>query len=959
MSGETNELQKKHICVGILAHVDAGKTTLAERLLYLGGSIRKLGRVDHGDTFLDTDAQERARGITIFSKQAQLTLGDWEVTLLDTPGHVDFSAEMERALQVLDYAILVISGTDGVQGHARTLWKLLKRHEVPTFLFINKMDLAAGREGSLLEDLQAQLGDGIVDFGNLTYLDEGALDRDGSSREMPTDSIYRTQSDAVDSEFMENVAVCDEAALEYYLENGYVELSHIRRMISERKVFPCFFGSALKGQGVESFMTCVSCCMQKQEYAREFGAKVFKISRDEQGNRLTHMKVTGGALKVKDLLSGASHYKGNSEGDGTWQEKVNQIRIYSGVGYQPVNEAVAGQIIAVTGLTQTYSGQGLGAEQASEQPSLEPVLTYQVILPPECDVYQSFLKLRELEEEDPTLHIVWQEIGSEIHIQLMGEVQIEVLRTVIWERFGLDIRFGAGSIVYKERIASAVEGVGHFEPLRHYAEVHLWMEPGEPGSGLTFATKCSEDVLSRNWQRLILTHLEERVHKGVLTGSELTDTRITLIAGRAHIKHTEGGDFRQATYRAVRHGLMCASSELLEPVYSFRLELPTENLGRAMNDVQRMYGRFDTPDAIRDMAVLTGVAPVATMQGYQMEVAAYTKGLGRLSCTLQGYEPCHNAEEVIEAIGYEPEADVEHTADSVFCGHGVGFVVPWEQVYDYMHIETGLNGSTAGRLGWDGEPVNWSAAEDASAKEFGRDTEAEDAFDRSGAGTGVHAFQPRRKSDNYTEEIIGQDEINEIFRRTYGSNERTKKGWEGRKKKIPEPYMGQTVSYKPTSKTSTEEYLLVDGYNIIFAWQDLKELSEVNIDAARDRLADVLCNYQGYKKCRVILVFDAYRVKNHAETVISYHNIHIVYTKESETADNYIARTATKLEGQYRVTVATSDALVQMIIWGKGATRLSAQGLKEEIESLSRSMQELYIKDSKSIKNSIDFSGSQ
>ncbi len=900
--------RKKNISVGLLAHVDAGKTTLAERLLYISGSIRKLGRVDHGDTFWDNNAQERARGITIFSKQAQLTLGEQEITLLDTPGHVDFSAEMERALQVLDYAILVVSGTEGVQGHVYTLWKLLKRHQVPTFLFINKMDLAEGREDALLGELKEKLGEGIVDFGGMVYGSQAADEKGIPGEVLSHGAIY-------DAEFMENVAVSDEEVLEYYLEHGSVEPSQVKKLIAERKVFPCFFGSALKGQGVEEFMTCLSECMMKPEFPDAFGAKVFKISRDEQGNRLTHMKITGGSLKVKTLLSGTAHYKGNEAEESMWQEKVNQIRIYFGAGFQSVNEAYAGQVCAVTGLTKTYAGQGLGIEQADEQPSLEPVLNYQVILPPECDVYQSFLKLKELEEEDPTLHIVWQEGSSEIHIQLMGEVQTEVLRTVIWERFGLDVRFGAGSIVYKERIASCVEGVGHFEPLRHYAEVHLWMEPGEPGSGMTFATKCSEDILNRNWQRLVLTHLEERAHKGVLTGSELTDTKITLIAGRAHQKHTEGGDFRQATYRAVRHGLMYASSELLEPMYSFRLELPAENIGRAMNDIQRMYGRFDTPETHGDMAVLTGVAPVATMQGYQMEVVVYTRGLGRLFCTLQGYEPCHNAEEVIANIGYEPEADLEHTADSVFCGHGAGFVVPWDQVYDYMHIETGGSGEVQ--------------------------------------ETVTHAFQPRRRSDNVDDDFIAQEEIDEIFRRTYGSNERTKKGWEGHKRKALTPYVGQTVVGKPAPKANAEEYLLVDGYNIIFAWEDLKELADVNIDAARDRLADILCNYQGYKKCHVILVFDAYRVKNHAETVIPYHNIHIVYTKEAETADNYIARTAARMEGQYKVSVATSDAMVQMIIWGKGAVRLSAQGLREEIESLSRSMQETYVKESRSLGNTV------
>ena len=905
----------QNIVVGILAHVDAGKTTLAERLLYLGGSIRKLGRVDHGDTFLDNNAQERARGITIFSKQAQLTWGEQEITLLDTPGHVDFSAEMERGLQVLDYAVLVISGTDGVQGHVHTLWKLLKRHQVPVFLFINKMDLAVGREEELLAELREQLGEGIVDF-----------------RDMDSD------------DFLENVAVCDEAVLEHYLESGVVEQTQIRRLITERKVFPCFFGSALKGLGVEEFMTRASVYMQAAEYPDKFGAKVFKISRDEQGNRLTHMKITGGSMKVKALLTGTVHYKGNETEENIWQEKVNQIRLYSGAGFQPVSEVAAGQVCAVTGLTRTYSGQGLGIEQASEQPSLEPVLNFQVILPPESDVYQSFLKLRELEEEDPTLHIVWQEGSSEIHIQLMGEVQTEVLRTMIWERFGLDVRFGAGSIVYKEKIASCVEGVGHYEPLRHYAEVHLWMEPGEPGSGMTFETRCSEDTLSRNWQRLILTHLEERVHKGVLTGSELTDTKITLIAGRAHLKHTEGGDFRQATYRAVRHGLMYAASELLEPVYSFRLEIPPENLGRAMNDIQRMSGRFDTPDAAGDMAVLTGVAPVATMQGYQMEVTAYSRGMGRLFCTLQGYEPCHNAEEVIEAIGYEPEADLEYTADSVFCGHGAGFVVPWDQVYDYMHIETGMTeGCGEAEYGY-GVPGD------------GRGMAGYSGSMPYGTGADTRTFRAKRKTEDYDSDFIAQEEIEEIFRRTYGSNERTKKGWEGHKRKAPTPYVGQVGNYKPTPKATAEEYLLVDGYNIIFAWQELKELADVNIDAARDKLADILCNYQGYKKCHVILVFDAYRVKNHAETVIPYHNIHIVYTKEAETADNYIARTASRMEGQYKVTVATSDALVQMIIWGKGAVRMSAQGLKDEVENLSRNMKQQYIKEETSIKNTIDFS---
>lgn len=882
-------VEQTYMTVGLLAHVDAGKTTLAERLLYESGSIRKIGRVDHGDTFLDHNEQERARGITIFASQAQIMLGTQCVTLLDTPGHVDFSAEMERTLQVLDYAVLVISGTDGVQGHVHTLWKLLKQHQVPVFLFVNKMDLALEAKETILQELKEQICEEIIDF-----------------------------SDTASDTFMEQAAMCEESALEQYLNEGIIEKEKIRDMIQERRMFPCFFGSALKGIGIEAFMQNMAFYMKETHYPDAFGAKVFKISRDEQGNRLTYMKVTGGCLKVKDILTGASHYKGKESEENTWQEKVNQLRIYSGNGFTPVSEVKAGQICAATGLTKTYSGQGLGIEQASEQPSLEPVLHYQVLLSAECDVYQSFLKLRELEEEDPTLHILWQEKNSEIHIQLMGEVQIEVLRTIIAERFGMKVGFGAGKIVYKERVASVVEGVGHYEPLKHYAEVHLLIEPGEAGSGMTYALQCSEELLSRNWQRLILTHLEERVQKGVLTGSELTDTKITLIAGKAHIKHTEGGDFRQATYRAVRHGLMYAESELLEPVYSFRLEVPQENIGRAMHDIQRMSGRFDGPEVMGEMAVLVGIAPVSTMQGYQVEVTSYTRGLGKLSCTLHGYEPCHNAEEVIEEIGYDASADLEYTADSVFCGHGAGFVVPWDQVYDHMHIDTEKLFQPVPQLS------------ESSAETF-----------------------RVRSRQTASDDFIAQEEIEEIFKRTYGSNERSKKGWEGHKRKERELYVGQTHTNKSLVNPNAAEYLLVDGYNIIFAWEELQELAEVNIDAARDRLADILCTYQGYRNCHVILVFDAYRVKNHTETVLAYHNIHIVYTKEAETADSYIARTAARMEGQYRVTVATSDALVQMIIWGKGAVRMSAQGLLEEVRRLDQTMKAQFMEKDGSIQNTI------
>ena len=878
----------KYLTMGILAHVDAGKTTLAEHLLYLAGSIRKVGRVDHGDTFLDTDAQERARGITIFSKQARLTWGDKEITLLDTPGHTDFSAEMERTLQVLDYAILVISGTDGLQGHSYTLWKLLKRHEIPTFIFVNKMDIALRTKETLLEELSSKLGDGIVDF-----------------------------TDQASADFLENVAMCDVGILENYLACGLVEQVQISKMITERKVFPCFFGSALKGTGTEKFMTSVSEYIDdisSEEKALEdglsssntFGGRVFKISRDAQGNRLTHIKLTSGALKVKDIIG---------------EEKINQIRLYSGTSFEAVPEVFAGQVCALAGLNNTYIGQGLGSEEGDETSILEPVLNYQIILPYDADVHQSYLKLQELEEEDPTLHLVWKPETSEIHIQLMGEVQIEVLREVIYNRFKLDVAFGTGSIVYKERIASSIEGVGHFEPLRHYAEVHLLMEPGEPGSGLMFDTDVSEDILDKNWQRLILTHLEERVHKGVLTGSELTDTKITLINGRAHMKHTEGGDFRQATYRAVRHGLMNAVSELLEPIYRFRLEVPTESIGRAMNDVQRMHGKFDTPETDGEISILTGTAPVALMQGYQKEVANYTRGKGRFSCELKGYEPCHNAEEVIAAIGYEPEADLEHTPDSVFCAHGAGFVVPWQEVYDYMHLEK-------------------------RSEKAARQTAL-------GSAASVEAYQPISRSTRGIDDFIAQEEIDEIFKRTFGEKARTKKGWEGHKRKESTPYVGQSPVYKPKVNPNAPEYLLVDGYNIIYAWDDLKGLADINIDAARDKLADILCDYQGYRKCHVILVFDAYRVKNHTETVTSYHNIHIVYTKEAETADHYIARTAAKMEGQYNVTVATSDALVQMIIWGKGAKRLSANGLLEEVLQAKCSMTEVMESTEKSLKNTV------
>ena len=657
MGEQKPEKVKKHICLGILAHVDAGKTTLSEGLLYLSGKIRKLGRVDHKDAYLDTFDLERERGITIFSKQAVLDMGELEVTLLDTPGHVDFSAEMERTLQVLDYAILVINGADGVQGHTMTLWRLLARYQIPTFLFVNKMDQEGTDREALLSELKKRLDENCLDF-------EENQDQD---------------------QFLENLSMCDEALLEKYLEEDEVDLDDIRELITERKVFPCYFGSALKLQGVEELIQGVEKYTASPAYNVDFGAKVYKIARDEQGNRLTYMKITGGSLKVKSLLSnqGVSH-----GGEEIWEEKVDQIRIYSGAKFEMVKEAEAGTVCAVTGLTRTYPGQGLGCEEESELPVLEPVLNYQIQLPSDCDVHQMLKKLKELEEEEPQLHIVWDEQLQEIHAMLMGEVQIDILRHLIWERFHVAVEFGSGNIVYKETIAAPVEGVGHFEPLRHYAEVHLLLEPGEPGSGMQFFTACSEDVLDKNWQRLILTHLEEKEHRGVLTGSPITDMQITLLTGRAHLKHTEGGDFRQATYRAIRQGLKKAKSVLLEPYYEFRLEVPAEIIGRAMADIQKMQGSFLPPETEEEMTILRGTAPVSKMRDYQKEVVSYSKGRGRLFCSLKGYAPCQEQEEVVEAIGYDSERDLENPTGSVFCSHGAGFVVPWNEVEDYMHLES-------------------------------------------------------------------------------------------------------------------------------------------------------------------------------------------------------------------------------------------------------------------------------
>lgn len=862
------------LTIGILAHVDAGKTTLAESILYLTGSIRKLGRVDHQDAFLDTYELERERGITIFSKQAEFRLGEREVTLLDTPGHVDFSAEMERTLQVLDYAILVISGADGVQGHVQTLWRLLKQYEIPVFLFINKMDQPDTNENALMEELTKRLDEKCINFS-------GGLETE---------------------EAKENLAVCDEAVLEHYLESGEIQKEEIVKLIAERKVFPCYFGSALKIQGVEEFLKGIETFTKKCAYPEEFGARVFKIARDAQGNRLTYLKITGGSLKVKMLLS---NEKEAGEGkEELWEEKAEQIRIYSGNSFEAVKEAKAGIVCAVTGLSHTYCGQGLGIEAHTFLPVLEPVLTYKIELPEDCNVHSMLIKLKELEEEEPQLHIVWDERLQEIHAQVMGEVQIEILKRMIWERYQTEVEFGSGKIVYKETIEDCVEGVGHFEPLRHYAEVHLKLEPAERGTGLHFFADCSEDLLDRNWQRLVLTHLEERMHKGVLTGSEITDMKVTLVSGRAHLKHTEGGDFRQATYRALRQGLKKAKSVLLEPVYEFRLELPADKVGRAMADIQKMYGEFQLSDSEGEYSVVTGFAPVSLMRDYQKEVMAYTSGHGRLFCTLKGYMPCHNADEVIEEMNYDSESDLENPTGSVFCAHGAGFIVPWYEVEDYMHLELQT-------------PMQKQVEEEIP----------------------MPKRTPKEAEAYLKEGVQNEEELRAIFERTYGAVKRERQGWERVSKRNPN--RNPSVRSSETENTRKEkkrepikEYLLVDGYNIIFAWEDLNELSKINIESARNKLMDRLSNYQGYKKMTLILVFDAYKVKGNPGSVMKYHNIYVVYTKEAETADQYIEKTVHEIGRKYQVTVATSDALEQVIILGQGGNRLSAANLLEEVEAV-------------------------
>ncbi len=852
----------KKLVFGILAHVDAGKTTLSEAMLYQSGAIRKLGRVDNRDAFLDTNALERERKITIFSKQATFSLPDTAVTLLDTPGHVDFSAEMERTLRVLDYAVLVISGADGVQSHTITLWKLLSRYRIPTFLFVNKMDQPGTKEAALLEQLKNKLHSSIL---NMTHPDP------------------------------EDIALCDEDLLSSYLETGELPMEMLVPLIANRRAFPCYFGSALRIQGVDELLQGLDTLTQMPSYPQEFGARVFKITRDEAGARLTHLKVTGGTLTPKQVLESG--------------EKVHQLRIYSGHKFSTANEALPGSIVAVTGLESTYAGASLGCDTQSASPILEPVLRYRLILPAGTDPLTLLPKLRLLEEEDPTLQVSWNPVYGELHVKVMGAVQTEVLKRQLSDRFGVPVEFGTGSIVYKETIANVVEGVGHFEPLRHYAEVHLLLEPGELGSGLVLATDVSEDKLAKNWQRLILTHLYEKSHVGVLTGSPITDMKITLVAGRAHEKHTEGGDFRQATYRAIRQGLMQAESVLLEPVYEFSLTVPQENVGRAMTDLERMSAAFALESSDSD-AMLTGTVPVAALGDYAADVLGYTRGLGSLQCRLKGYAPCHNTEEVLDAFAYDPERDIDNPADSVFCAHGAGFTVPWYEVPNVMHLESVL------------EPTDELTTGDAPTQR---------AFRRS---------KPASRMEEM-DLALGTEEIDEILSRTYHANRKASAPYKKSRPRSSEdakPYRGQE-----TYQNAGENYLLVDGYNIVFAWPELAELAKDNLVGARGRLLDILCNYQAVKRCTLIVVFDAYRVAGHATEALDYHNIHVVYTKEAETADQYIERFAHTHGRKYYVRVATSDGLEQMIIRGEGCHLVSAREFEEEVRLLEKSISDEYV----------------
>ena len=834
--------KKQQISAGLLAHVDAGKTTLSEAMLYISGARRVLGRVDHGDAYLDTHSLERARGITIFSKQARLSLPSREVTLVDTPGHVDFSAETERTLPILDCAVLVISGTDGIQAHTATLWRLLERYQVPVFLFINKMDLPGMEREKLLSQLQSQLSPGCVDFG------------------------------ADFEEIAENAAMCDEALLENYLESGTVTEGNLRGLIAKRKLFPCLFGSALKLTGVESLLDVLDTYAPEKVYPADFAARVYKISRDPQGNRLTWLKVTGGSLKVRSILRYANR-KGEPK-----EEKLVQLRQYSAEKFTAPEEVFSGELAAVTGLSETWAGQALGAEADTLAPVLEPVMTYRVNLPRGSDPAVVMPKLWQLEEEDPQLRLLWE--GGQIHVQIMGRVQLEIFRSLVQQRFGLDITLDDRRIFYKETIANTVEGVGHFEPLRHYAECHLLLEPLPQGSGLVFDTVCPTDVLDFQYQKLILSHLSEKVHRGVLTGAPITDMKITLLVGKAHLKHTEGGDFRQATYRAVRQGLMQAKSLLLEPWYDFELTTPTEQIGRAITDIRTMGGEFEAPESNGPLSTLKGTVPAAEVKDYAETLAAYTQGRGRLQLTLSGYAPCHNPEEVVAAMGYDPEADLENTPDSVFCGHGAGFTVKWHQVKDYMHLESGLKEEKAPQI-------------------ITRNVHADDK------------------------------ELEKIMEREFG------------------PIQTPLYNVKSTNRPATEEitirppkqkYIIVDGYNIIFAWEKLAEQARADLDAARRQLCDILSSYAGYTKCRLVVVFDGYKQKGNPGEKSQFHNIQVVYTKEGETADAYIESLADQIGNNYAVRVASSDGLVQLSSFRSGVLRMSARELQLEVENARKEM---------------------
>ena len=865
----------KRLVIGILAHVDSGKTTLSEAMLYRAGALRRLGRVDHRDAFLDTDALERSRGITIFSKQALLSLPEAELTLLDTPGHVDFSSEAERALQVMDYAILVISGTDGVQSHTETLWRLLERYQVPVFVFINKLDLAGADRAARMDELRRRFGSGCVD-----------LSAAGSS---------------------DDLALCSEELFETITSGGTPDDAQLADAVARRELFPCFFGAALRLEGVDELLDALQRLTRPLPGRREFGARIFKVTRSDSGERLTWLKVTGGELKVKAELSS------RPDARRAWRGKADQLRLYSGAKFSLVSTAEPGTVCAVTGLTDSYAGEGLGFEPDAAAPALEPVLRYRVLLPAGCDETAALRQLRELEQEDPMLHVVWDEHLGEVHLQLMGEVQLEILQSLIERRFGLRVEFDEGGILYKETISARVEGVGHYEPLRHYAEVHLLLEPGEPGSGIQLGSACREDSLAANWQRLILTHLAEKAHRGALTGAPLTDVKITLVAGRAHPKHTEGGDFRQATYRAVRQGLRTAAAQgacvLLEPWYEFSLRLPQESVGRALADMPRLHAEFEPPASEGDMALISGKAPVAALRGYAREVAAYTRGRGQLSCLPGGYAPCHNTDEVIAASGYDIDADTANTADSIFCSHGAGVLVRWDEVPEHMHIPSVLARD---------ERLSHGPAED-----------------------GGMPSRAARAAD-YRSALAADKELMAIFERTYCPIRRDPVQAMRTVKRRP---AAESQARRAPSRPKPEgpEHLLVDGYNVIFAWDELKALAADNLDAARQRLMDILCNYAGYRQCVPILVFDAYKVKGGEREVEQYHNLYVVYTKEAETADMYIEKATHEIARRYHTRVVTSDTTEQLIILGNGALRISSQAFETEVRAVEAEIREFLV----------------